>query len=88
MPRIAKRNRRMQQLIHVIPLTDAPLQAACLIQINDVTAMVSRERVLRQQAENLRRNSFIDPLTGIYNRSKFDEPLSSPRRSVSKSRLP
>ena len=68
-----KRNRRMHQLIHVIPLTDAPLQAACLIQINDVTATVSRERVLRQQAENLRRNSFVDPLTGIYNRRKFDE---------------
>ena len=68
-----QRNRRMHQLIHVIPLTDAPLQAACLIQINDVTATVSRERVLRQQAENLRRNSFVDPLTGIYNRRKFDE---------------
>ena len=68
-----QRNRRMQQLIHVIPLVDAPMQAACLIQINDVTATVSRERVLRQQAENLRRNSFVDPLTGIYNRRKFDE---------------
>jgi diguanylate cyclase (GGDEF)-like protein len=68
-----KRNRRMQQLIHVIPLIDAPQQAACLIQINDVTATVSRERVLRQQADNLRRNSFVDPLTGIYNRRKFDE---------------
>ena len=68
-----QRNRRMHQLIHVIPLVDAPLQAACLIQVNDVTATVSRERVLRQQAENLRRNSFVDPLTGIFNRRKFDE---------------
>ena len=68
-----QRNRRMHQLIHVIPITDAPRQAACLIQISDMSATVSRERVLRQQAENLRRNSFVDPLTGIFNRRKFDE---------------
>lgn len=67
------RNRRMHQLIHVIPIMNAPRQAACLIQISDVTATVSRERVLRQQAENLRRNSFVDPLTGVFNRRKFDE---------------
>lgn len=63
------RDQRMQQLIHVLPLPDA----ACLIQVSDVTATVSRERVLRQQAENLRRNTSRDALTGIYNRRKFDE---------------
>lgn len=64
-----QRDQRMQQLIHVLPLPDA----ACLIQVSDVTATVSRERILRQQAENLRRNSSRDALTGIYNRRKFDE---------------
>lgn len=64
-----QRDRRMQQMIHVLPLPDG----GCLIQISDVTATVSRERVLRQQAVSLRRNASCDALTGIYNRRKFDE---------------
>lgn len=70
-----QRDRRMKQLIHVIPV-DAPLGASCLIQISDVSATVSREQVLRQQAESLRRNNSHDALTGIYNRQKFDELFS------------
>jgi len=66
-------NRRLHQLIHVLPLLEKPQEGACLIQVSDVTATVSRERVLRQQAESLRRNASRDPLTGIYNRRKFDE---------------
>jgi diguanylate cyclase (GGDEF)-like protein len=64
-----QRDRRMQQMIHVLPLPDG----GCLIQVSDVSATVSRERVLRQQAVNLRRNTTCDALTGIYNRRKFDE---------------
>ena len=64
-----QRDRRLQQMIHVLPLPDG----GCLIQISDVTATVSRERVLRQQAVSLRRNASCDGLTGIYNRRKFDE---------------
>lgn len=62
-------DRRMQQMIHVLPLPDG----GCLIQISDVTATVSRERILRQQAVSLRHNASCDALTGIYKRRKFDE---------------
>lgn len=65
----AQRDRRMQQMIHVLPLPDG----GCLVQISDVTATVSRERVLRQQAESLRHKASCDALTGVLNRRKFDE---------------
>lgn len=65
----AQRDRRMQQMIHVLPLPDG----GCLVQISDVTATVSRERVLRQQADSLRHKASCDALTGIFNRRKFDE---------------
>jgi len=69
-------NRRMHQLIHVLPVDDPQQSAACIIQINDMTATVSRERVLRQQAEHLRRSTHQDPLTGLANRRLFDETLA------------
>lgn len=72
-----QRERRMQQMIHVLPLRDQESQMACIIQISDMTATISRERLLRQQAENLRRNTTEDPLTHIPNRRKFDETLAS-----------
>lgn len=70
-----RREQRMHQLIHVIPLRGDP-KAACMIQISDVTANISRERVLRQQTETLRRNTTQDALTGLANRQSFDETLS------------
>lgn len=75
-PQEQQRGQRMQQLIHVLPLSGAPDDAACLIQISDVTANISRERLLRQQSETLRRNSTQDNLTGVANRRKFDETLA------------
>lgn len=72
-----RQERRMQQLIHVIPLKDRHSKAVCMLQINDMTANISRERLLRQQAENLRRSNTEDPLTHIANRRKFDEVLAS-----------
>lgn len=70
-----RQNKRMQQMIHVLPLRDQASKSACLIQITDMTASISRERLLRQQAENLRRTNSEDPLTRIANRRKFDEVL-------------
>lgn len=69
-----RRERRLQQLTHVI----APLRAgavACMIQISDVTANISRERQLRQQTDSLRRSWTQDALTGLANRRAFDEAL-------------
>lgn len=70
-------NRRLQQLIHVMPLPLGTGRAVCMIQISDMTANISRERLLRQQTETLRRTNNQDPLTGLANRRKFDETLSS-----------
>lgn len=72
-----QRGQRMQQMIHVLPLRGEPGSGACLIQISDVTANISRERLLRQQSETLRRNTTQDSLTGVANRSKFDASLSA-----------
>lgn len=63
---------RMRHLIHVVPLADQPDVGACLLQITDVTAAVNRERLLRQQAEDLRRATQVDALTGLANRRYFD----------------
>lgn len=73
---------RMHQLIHVIPLRDQA-DAACMIQISDVTANISRERLLRRQAEALRRITSHDTLTGLANRRTFDETL---KREFAKAR--
>lgn len=63
---------RLQQLTHVIPVRHDS-RAACLIQITDVTANISRERQLRQQTDQLRRAATLDPVTGLSNRKSFDE---------------
>jgi diguanylate cyclase (GGDEF)-like protein len=67
-------DRRMQQLIHVVPMPVKD-QPGCLLQIHDMTATVKRERRLRLHAEQLKASSFLDPLTGVYNRKKFDENI-------------
>lgn len=69
-----QKNKRLQQLIHVIPLRNDPV-AACLIQITDVTANISRERQLRQQTDKLRRTTTHDEVTGLDNRRTFDAAL-------------
>ncbi|MBS1160094.1 MAG: diguanylate cyclase with sensor [Proteobacteria bacterium] len=71
-----RREKRMQQLIHVLPLGDDSA-ARCLIQITDMTANISRERLLRQQTEILRRTTTQDQLTGVANRRQFDERLAT-----------
>ncbi len=75
-PEDQRLERRMHQLIHVIPLKSGD-GAACIIQISDVTANISRERQLREQTEALRRNTTQDVLTGLTNRQTFDELLAT-----------
>lgn len=69
-------DRRMQQLIHVVPMTVSGTNG-CLLQIHDMTATVKRERRLRLHADQLKISSFLDELTGIYNRKKFDECMET-----------
>ena len=75
-------NRRMQQLIHVLPVRDAGGEVSCIIQVSDMTANLTRERLLRQQAETLRRSTSEDPLTGLLNRRKFEEALATEFRKA------
>lgn len=68
-------DKRLQQLIHIIPL---PKQSkVCLIQIQDVTASIKRENQLRIQSAELRDITYRDPLTGIANRRKFNETIQN-----------
>lgn len=83
-----QQGKRMQQLIHVLPLRDNDSKSACLVQISDMTATISRERLLRQQAENLRRSSSEDTLTHIANRRKFDETLASEFHKAQRKKQP
>lgn len=73
-------DRRMIQMIHVMPLADT--NARCMLQISDVTANMSRERQLRQQTETLRRTTTLDPLTGVANRRSFDDALAQACREA------
>ena len=66
-------DRRMQQLVYVTPLRNSP--CACMIQIQDMTATVRRERRLRAQSSQLIETTFRDPLTGVGNRRRFDQDL-------------
>ncbi len=81
-------NRRIQQLIHIVPLKSETGAATCLIQVNDMTNGMTREMVLRHQAEELRRANFIDALTGIANRRKFDETLAKEFHRAQRTQTP
>jgi diguanylate cyclase (GGDEF)-like protein len=70
-----RRAERMEQLIYVTPVRHA--QAACLVQIEDVTATVRRERRLRSQSSQLIEETYLDPLTGVGNRRRFDQSLGA-----------
>lgn len=72
-------NRRLQQLIHIIPLAagEAP---SILIQVNDVTTSVNRENQLRKLAMELEHINMQDAVTGIGNRRQFDRSLIEEHR--------
>lgn len=63
---------RMQQAVAVTPIGLAGAPRLCLIQVTDVSVAVNRERLLREQALELRSQTFSDGLTGIANRRHFD----------------
>ncbi len=83
-----RHDRRMRHLIHIVHLRDPAQAGACLLQISDVTAAVNRERLLRQQAENLRVATQMDALTGVFNRRHFDVLLGQEFRKAQASGAP
>ncbi len=85
---LADRSQRIQQAIHVTPLEFQPGARFCLIQVNDVSIAVKKERLLREQAEILRGLAFIDSLTGVANRRRMDEYLSDEFRRAARNNSP
>jgi diguanylate cyclase (GGDEF)-like protein len=76
-PAAIARGERMQQAIAVTPmaLPDEPAGSHCLIQLTDVSMAASREKLLREQTELLRMQTFSDGLTGVANRRAFDAAI-------------
>ncbi|WP_426190523.1 diguanylate cyclase [Massilia sp. DWR3-1-1] len=83
---------RMRQAIAVTPFevagADLGSTRHCLIQINDVSAAVLRERLLRTHALALREQSMSDGLTGIANRRHFDQVLNKEIRRARRAGKP
>lgn len=84
----ADRSQRVQQTIHITPLEYQKGERFCLIQVNDVSIAVKKERLLREQAESLRALAFIDGLTGIANRRRLDEYLTDEFRRAARNNSP
>lgn len=78
------KGKRLQQQVNVMPVNvGSGGDRYCLIQVFDVTAAVVREKLLREQAMELRQYSLMDGLTGISNRRRFDEFFDAEfRRSI------
>ncbi|WP_028104835.1 GGDEF domain-containing protein [Pseudoduganella violaceinigra] len=76
----AEKGERMQQQITVTPLHLADDERYCLIQVNDVSAAVQRENLLREQAVALRSQTLLDDLTGVANRRHFDMAIDRETR--------
>jgi diguanylate cyclase (GGDEF)-like protein len=79
---------RMQQAVAVTPLAVAGAARHCLIQVSDVSVAVNRERLLRDQAMELRSQSYSDGLTGIANRRHFDVAMEKEIRRVKRAGTP
>ena len=79
---------RLQQAVAVTPLRMAGGERHCLIQITDVSVAVNREMLLRDQALELRSQSFSDGLTGIANRRHFDVVMDKESRRAKRAGSP
>ena len=79
---------RMQQAIAVTPINLPGAPRHCLIQINDVTIAVGREKLLREQTMVLRSQTFADGLTGIANRRHFDVAIEKEMRRAMRTGSP
>ena len=76
----ARLDERLQQAVAVTAVDVANAPRHCLIQINDVSIAVGREKLLREQTLVLRSQTFADGLTGIANRRHFDVAIEREHR--------
>jgi diguanylate cyclase (GGDEF)-like protein len=79
---------RMQQAVAVTPVEVQGGTRHCLIQVSDVTAAATREQLLREQALELRSQTFSDGLTGVANRRFFDQAIEKEVRRARRSSMP
>jgi len=79
---------RLQQAVAVTPIEMSGAARHCLIQITDVSVAVNRERLLRDQALELRSQTFSDGLTGIANRRHFDVAMEKEIRRAKRAGTP
>lgn len=75
---------RIDQAVTVHPFKEGKA-SYCMIEIRDVSDMMTRERNLLEHAESLRARSHVDALTGIYNRRYFDLTLERELRRARRS---
>ena len=83
-----ERGERLQQAVAVTPIEIPGERRHCLIQVSDVSFAVHRERLLRDQALELRLQSYSDGLTGIANRRHFDAAMDNEIRRAKRSGSP
>lgn len=83
-----ERGERIQQTVTVTPIEVEDAPRHCLIQVTDVSSAVQRERLLRDQALELRSQSFSDGLTGIANRRHFDVAMEKEIRRAKRAGTP
>ena len=85
-------DKRLKQSIQIVPMSAALAQVEgerlVLIQVSDVTPSVTRERLLRQQAERMHAMAHIDALTDIGNRRHFDAMFEREWRHALRARRP
>ncbi len=76
----------MQQLVYITPVQHA--QVACLLQIQDMTAVRRRERRLRVQSNQWLDAAYLDALTTVGNRRRFDHALAELFQKAEKTAAP
>lgn len=76
----------MQQLIYINPLEYG--QVACMLQIQDMTVVRRRERRLRVQSNQWLDAAYLDALTTVGNRRRFDHALAELFQKAEKTATP
>lgn len=87
-PLAAPRGERLAQAVAVTPIDIRGAAPHCLIQVSDVSVAVNREKLLRDQALELRSQTISDGLTGIANRRHFDVTIDKEVRRAKRASSP